>query len=445
MKKLIYILFFILGIINAQEYPSSLSLEEAINFALENNSEIINAKREIDKAYKEKWKAIAVGLPQVSANFDYTNFLELPVSLIPAQIFGGQEGDFTEVSFGTEQNLVASARIKQLIFDGSYIVGVKAIGNYLNISGNALEKTSLEVKKSVTNSYMNTLLSKENIDFIDKNIINLKKTLNETNRLFENGFTEEESVEQLKITLAELESQIKFAYQFSLLSKDILRISLGYKEGSELNLTSSLNSIIDSQVFDIPQINSWDINSNIDIKIANNTVESQRLLYKLEQSKSLPKLSTFISGAYTGNSNSFSFNEQNQKWFGSALFGVSLEVPVFSSMLRSASSQKAKISYEQSKTNLEKTQQEIKISAKNAKAIYELAVDNFNVTKNNMKLAERIENKNQIKFSQGMVNSFELRQAQTQLYRTQKNYLNALQNLVSKKIELETLLNITNN
>jgi len=445
MKKLIYILFFILGIINAQEYPSSLSLEEAINFALENNSEIINAKREIDKAYKEKWKVIAVGLPQVSANFDYTNFLELPVSLIPAQIFGGQEGDFTEVSFGTEQNLVASARIKQLIFDGSYIVGVKAIGNYLNISGNALEKTSLEVKKSVTNSYMNTLLSKENIDFIDKNIINLKKTLNETNRLFENGFTEEESVEQLKITLAELESQIKFAYQFSLLSKDILRISLGYKEGSELNLTSSLNSIIDSQVFDIPQINSWDINSNIDIKIANNTVESQRLLYKLEQSKSLPKLSTFISGAYTGNSNSFSFNEQNQKWFGSALFGVSLEVPVFSSMLRSASSQKAKISYEQSKTNLEKTQQEIKISAKNAKAIYELAVDNFNVTKNNMKLAERIENKNQIKFSQGMVNSFELRQAQTQLYRTQKNYLNALQNLVSKKIELETLLNITNN
>ena len=105
----------------------------------------------------------------------------------------------------------------------------------------------------------------------------------------------------------------------------------------------------------------------------------------------------------------------------------------------------AKISYEQSKTTLEKAEQEIKITAKNARANYELAIDNFYVSKKNMSLAKRIENKNQIKFSQGMVNSFELRQAQTQLYKTQNDYLNAIQDLISKKIELKTLLNIANN
>lgn len=445
MKKFIYILFFLLGIANAQEYPSSLSIEEAINFALENNSEIINAKREIEKGYKEKWKTISIGLPQISANFDYTNFLELPVSLIPAQFFGGQEGDFAEVSFGTEQNIVASARIKQLIFDGSYIVGLKAIKTYLEISDNTLKKTNLEVRKLVNNAYLKTLISKANIDFINKNIKSLEDTLSEAKKLYENGFTEEESVEQLKITLSELQSQRKFAYQFSLLSMDVLKVSLGYKEVDKLNLTSSLETIINSQTFDIPIVESWNHNSNIDIKIATNDVESKRLLYKLEQSKSLPKLSTFISGAYTGNNNSFAFNESNQKWFGSALFGVSLDVPIFSSLGRSASSQKAKISYEQSKTKLETAQQQIKIAAKNAKASYELAIDNFYVTKNNMNLAERIENKNQIKFSQGIASSFELRQAQTQLYRAQKNYLDAIQNLVSKKIGLETLLNITKN
>ena len=444
MNIYICVLFFSIGLLKAQEFPKNLTLEDAISFALENNSEIKNAKLEIDKAYKQKWKTISIGLPQVKANFDYTNFLELPVSLIPAQFFGGQEGDFAEVSFGTEQNLVGSARISQIIFDGSYIVGVKAIKTYLELSNNALQKTNLEVEKSVNKAYLNTLLSNENIDFIDKNIKNLKSTLWETKLLYKNGFVEEESVEQLKITLSELKSKRKFAYQFSLLSKDILKIYLGYEEQYELNLTSSLESIINYQVFEVPKIESWDINSNIDIKMANTNVESKKLLYKLEQSKSLPVLSSFISGAYTGNNNSFLFNKQNQKWFGSALFGINLKVPLFSSFKRSASSQMAKITYEQSKTKLEKAEQEIRVSAKNAKANYELAVNNLSVSKNNMSLAEKIETKNKIKFSQGMANSFELRQAQNQLYQTQKNYLDAIQNLVSKKVELEIILNITN-
>ena len=445
MIKYIFILFFSYGIITAQDPPKNFSVKEAVNVALKNNAKILNAKLEVDKAYKEKWNTISEGLPQIKADFNYTNFLELPVSLIPAEFFGGQEGDFAEVSFGTEQNLVGSARISQMIFDGSYIVGVKATETYLKVSDNALQKTNLEVEKSVNNAYLNTLLSNENIDFIDNNIFNLEDNLKETKKLFKNGFIEEEAVEQLEITLSELQSKRKFAYQFSLLSKDILKISLGLKEGDELNLTSTLESIMNLQVFEIPVIELWDINSNIDIKIANNNVEYKRLEYKLEQSKSLPKLSTFISGAYTGNNNSFLFNKQNQKWFGSALFGVRLEVPLFSSFGRSASSQMAKISYEQSKIMLEKAEQEIKISAKNARANYELAIDNFYVSKKNMSLAKRIESKNQIKLSQGMANSFELRQAQTQLYRTQKDYLNAIQDLVSKKIELKTILNITNN
>ena len=444
MKTFVGFLFFLLLNLNAQSSPKELSLSEATIFALENNPEIINAKRDIDKAYKEKWKTIAIGLPQVKANFDYTNFLEMPVSLIPAQFFGGKEGDFAEVSFGTEQSLVGSARITQIIFDGSYLLGVKATKTYLEVSDNALKKTNIEVKKSVYNAYLNTLLSIENITILDKNIRNLEDALNEAKKIFENGFSEQQSVEQLKITLSELKSKRKFAYQFNLLSKDILKISLGYNIEDELTLTSSIESIIDSLVIEIPLIESWDLNSNIDVKIANTNVEYKRLEYKLEQTKSLPTLSTFLSGAYTGNNNSFLFNKQNQKWFGSALFGVNLKVPIFSSFGRSASSQMAKISYEQSKTKLETLEKQIKVTLKNAKANYELGLDDFYTTKSNMKLAESIERKNKIKFSQGIVSSFDLRQAQTQLYAAQNKYLNALKNLASKKIEFETLLNITN-
>ena len=187
MKTFVGFLFFLLLNLNAQSSPKELSLSEATIFALENNPEIINAKRDIDKAYKEKWKTIAIGLPQVKANFDYTNFLEMPVSLIPAQFFGGKEGDFAEVSFGTEQSLVGSARITQIIFDGSYLLGVKATKTYLEVSDNALQKTNIEVRKSVYIAYLNTLLSKENISILDKNIRNLEDTLDEAKKIFQNA------------------------------------------------------------------------------------------------------------------------------------------------------------------------------------------------------------------------------------------------------------------
>jgi len=81
---------------------------------------------DIKKAYKDQWSTIATGLPQISASADYQNFLELPTSLIPAQFFGGNEGEFAEVQFGTQQTMNAGVLVQQLLFDGSYIVGLEA-------------------------------------------------------------------------------------------------------------------------------------------------------------------------------------------------------------------------------------------------------------------------------------------------------------------------------
>ena len=139
-------LTLLFGSTQAQELPESLSLEEAIAFGLTHNRSIINADREIQKAKKEKWKTIATGLPQISSEFNYQNFLEMPVSLVPAEFFGGNPGEFSELTFGTEQNMIGTLKMEQLIFDGSYLVGLQATKVYLAISENLFEKTNVEVK-----------------------------------------------------------------------------------------------------------------------------------------------------------------------------------------------------------------------------------------------------------------------------------------------------------
>ena len=153
---------------------------------------------EIRKAYKDQWSTIAIGLPQISANADYQNFIELPTSLIPAQFFGGNEGEFAEVQFGTPQTMTAGLTLQQLIFDGSYIVGLEASKIFLKISENIFEKTLLEVRKNIVQTYSSVLLARENIDFLEKNKNNLEKNLLELNQLYENGF---EAVSYTHLTL----------------------------------------------------------------------------------------------------------------------------------------------------------------------------------------------------------------------------------------------------
>jgi len=426
----------------AQTLPDAVSLEEAIAFGEQNNRTVQKASMEVQKAYKEKWSTIAIGLPQISASANYQNFIELPTSLIPAQFFGGKEGEFAEVQFGTPQTMDAGVTMQQLIFDGSYIVGLQASNIFLMISQNVLEKTLLEVRKSIVNSYSTVLLVRENIDFLEKNKTNLNKNLEELNQLFRNGFEEEESVEQLRLTLSSIETQLRYAKNLERISLDMLKLLMGFPTQSPLLLSDTLEALTNKSLFNASAPDNINLDYNIDVKIAQNNLLSENLLYKYERSKNLPRLSAFLNGNYTGNSQSFTFTQADQKWFGAALFGVNLQVPLFSSLKRRALSQKAKIAVSQAETELTETKERISIEIQAAENDYKLAVENYFTNKENLRLATRIEQKNQTKYFEGVASSFELREAQLQLYSAQNNYIKSIQEVIQKKLSLETLLNL---
>jgi outer membrane protein TolC len=431
-------------VLQAQDLPDSLTLDEAIAYGLTNNRSIINANRDIQKAKKDRWKTIALGLPQISSEVNYQNFLEMPVSLVPAEFFGGNPGEFSELTFGTEQNMIGSLKVEQLVFDGSYLVGLEASRVYLSISENLFEKTHLEIKKLITNLYSNALLAKYNILFLKKNKASLEENFEEIHQLFKNGFEEEESVEQIQLSLAQTNSRLKYANNLLRIEEDMLKFVIGYPIDSPLKLADELDDIFNEDLYFVTLPNPDDIQNNIDIRIADNNVKAEALLLKLEKSKALPKVNAFINRTYTGNSNDFTFADSDQKWYGSSLLGLNVKIPIFSSLGRNASTQKAKISLDQAKTQLEETQAKIRIEVNAAINDYQLSIDNYYTEKENLRLAESIEQKNQTKFFEGMVQSFELRMAQLQLYTAQSNFVAAIQKVITNKLALETLLNQSN-
>lgn len=447
MKNKLIIVFSLLVIIKgfSQETTQSFSLQEAIDYALENNRTAKNASRDIDAAKKQKWETTTMGLPQISGSIDYNNWLKQQVSLLPAEITGGNPGEFTPLVFGTKQTLNATVTLEQLIFDGSYLVGLQSAKVYLEISKNAKEKTDLEVRKAVINAYGNVLLAEESVKILERNIDVLKKNLNETTKIFENGLGDEESVEQLQITLSGIESTLNNTSRLKKLAYQMLNITLGTDLYTKTTLTDNLESLTAKNIVLELLETDDNLDNNIDFKIAKNDKTSKELLLKLERSKALPTLRGFVNGGYSGNNNNFDFLKKNQSWFGSSLLGISMNIPIFSSGGRSAATQRAKINLEKAKEDLTETEQKLKLQIASAKSDYQFAIEDYDNKKQNLNLAERIETKNQTKFFEGIATSFELRQAQTQLYSSQQEFLQAMLDVINKKAELETVLNTINN
>jgi len=419
------------------------SLKQAIEYALQNNYSAINANRDIETAKKKKWETTTMGLPQINGNVGYQNNFVFTRQGVSGNAFNpsGDPNSVTTIAFGTKHIMNSGITLSQLIFDGSYLVGLQSAKTYLKISENSKIKTNQEIKEIVINFYGNVLLAYESVLILEKNKAILEKTVSDTKEVYKNGFIEEENVEQLQLTLSSVKSALEYSIRMKLISTNMLKLVLWIDLEKSLILTDSLD-ILTQNNFDLNILKEeFNVSNAIDYQIGQNIEESKKLLLKLEKSKALPSLGAAFNFGYNSFANQFSFAESNQKWNNFSNLGVSLNVPLFSSLGRSSRTQQAKIEVEQSKTKLKETEQKLKLQFESAKSDYEFSLDQYTTAKNNLSLAERIENKQQIKFREGLSSSFDFAEAQKQLYTKQQDYLKSMVEIINKKAALEKIIN----
>ena len=436
MTKLCLFLLLLCGpFLAAQE----LDLESAIQLAKTNNRTLQNSSKDIQIAKQKRWETIAIGLPQVSLSAGYVNAFKQATTVVPSETFGGQPGDFIELLFGTTQSANAGLRLEQLIFDGSYLVGLQASEVYLRISEQAYTKTEQVITQATVDAYINVLLAKAQINVLEQNLGAAQQNLNEIKAIFKNGLTEEENIQQLQLIVSSLQTSLTYTKKMAALAKNVLRYVLGMEFDAPLTLSSTLEGL--ALQYQSENSNVLTLSNNIDYQIAQNDIRSKELLLKLERFKSLPRISAFLSGGYDGYNQSFEFTQPEQNWFGRASFGLNLSLPIFSSFQSQAKRQQAKLALEQSKNQAADVAQELLLEESRLRSEVQFNLENLQTTATNLVLATSIEQKNQIKFKEGLVSGFTLRQAQTQLYDAQNNYLTAMQQLVVSKTSLSLLLN----
>lgn len=420
--------------ISAQE----LGIDAAIELAKKNNRSIQNANTEIEIARQKRLETIASGLPQISASAGYLNYPNQPVSVVPAQFFGGTPGTYTSLSFGLSQSATAGVLLEQLIFDGSYLVGLQASQVYLQISEQAFIKSEQEVVTATVEAYVNALLAQAQLKVIEKNLAIAESNYGEVKKLYENGLTEEENVEQIGLTVASLKSTVNYTQNMVRITSNMLQFILGVPYDEPLKLSATLEGLtLKAQK---EAVGDFRVADNIDFLIAENEIKSKKLLLKLERAKALPSISAFASSGYDGFGETFDFFSTQQEWYPRTAIGLNINFPVFSSFKATAKKQQAKLALDKSRKLSEDVMQRLILEETSLRNEVQLYLKNITTSQERLALATRIERKNQLKFKEGMVSGYTLRQAQVQLYQAQNDYLTAMQQLILAKAKLSLLL-----
>ncbi len=440
----LFLMLFVQVELSAQEIPVdslSLSISQARVYALENNYRMKNSRQDVLAAQKKVWETTAIGLPKIDGKIDYNN--NLIVGTMPLTITD-PDGNLTTsfIQMGAPHSTTASLTVSQLIFDGSYIVGLQSAKVYKNISELAEFKSETLIDEAITGAYGGAILSDEIIKILKGNVETLEKNLEQTRAYYENGLSEEQNVEQLQILVSTTKNLLFTAERDRETSYQMLKFTMGMDINAPIKLENGIEFLLlDNMDVNITE-KQFDVENNIDFEIENNKVKSQELLKKLEQSKYLPSLNAFYNTKQDAFAENFDFLSSDQAWYGGQVLGVSMNIPIFSSGSRHSRVQQAKIELEKAKTTKLEVSQQLILDFQKAKNVYLSSINQYYTAKDNMDLAKKIREKEATKFFEGMSTSLDLSNAEVQMFDTQKSYVQSIFALIQSKAAIDRLLKV---
>ncbi|MBN1651300.1 MAG: TolC family protein [Bacteroidales bacterium] len=459
MQKLIIAVFLLLAFrLGAQENRSqsyALSIEEAIRYGLENNYNLKNAKTDVEIAKKTVKETTAIGLPQVNATIANTNYIDIPTTLMPdfisPAVYGVNQDNFGliplvplpdeagvfPVKFGTKYNVNAELSISQLVFSGEYLVALKASKSYLEQSSQAIIKTELELKELISKSYFLVLSLKEQQKILEKTLTANEKLLKETKQMYQNGFAEDTDVAQIEIIVNNLQINVQNLQNQVETAKNSLKMNLGMSLESDIKLTDNLKDLLEASLLN--KGNSFDLEHNIDFQMMKTQMAIADLQFKREKSAYLPQLSAFFNAQSNAMRDKFNFFDSSETWFPTTVWGFNLNIPLWSSGTRSSKVQQAKLGRRKLTESSKQLNDALNLEVQTAENNFQLHSNEYQNSIKNIELSDKIYQKIQTKFKEGLASSFDLIQAHNNYLTASGNYISSIFNVLNDRAVLNRL------
>jgi outer membrane protein TolC len=449
------------SIANAQQeqQAQSFTLDQCIEYAVKNSINAQNSSLDQKIAQAKVRETVGIGLPQVTVTGNITHneklqrfFAQSQVAknFIGAPIPGTNPTDVVAMQsfFQLKNSGVATLNINQLIFSGSYIVGLQASKTYKELSEKTANQTKESIIQQVTKAYYNVLINKERSELFNANIARVDSLLRNTIALNKNGLAESIDVDRIQVAFNNLKAEQEKFLRLNELSTELLKFQMNYPMDQPIIVIGSIEEMkVETSITGYEK--DWDYKVRPDYKTLETSKRLQELNIKNLYAGALPSISAFgnigyntqssdIAGLFTTNTKiSDAGGIGPDKWYGYSMFGVNLSMPLFTGFQRHQKIQQEKIALLKIENNFQNLKQGIALETKQASTNFQNAITSLASQKANMDLAGKVARVTKIKYEQGVGSNLEVVDAENSLRQSQTNYYNALFDAMVAKVDLD--------
>lgn len=452
------LLLFVSSLTSAQDESAlDMSLDDCIVYARANNETLKVSKFDNEISDAQIGEVRAQGLPQLNANIGFTHNIDIQTSFIEDFISPSVYGVLIAESllpdnstipatqtfparFGTNYTGIAGLSASQLLFDGSYFVGLKAARTLKELTTRQQVQTEIEVVEGVSKAYYLVLVTTENLELLARNYARIDTVLRETQLLYENGFAEKIDVSRIKIQHNNVKTSLSNTSDLLATSISLLKFQMGMPLDQRVTLTSTLSDIELSPI--VTDLSGFDMQSRIEYQVIQTNKELVNLNVRNFKSQYLPNIYANFNLGWTSGTTSFGdlTNFNDQTWFQYTNWGLTMNIPIFDGLRKNYVIQQNQLDIQKLDAGLSQTKNNILREIQNASITYNNSVRSLEAQRENMELADEVYEVSRLKYSEGVGSNLEVIDADTSVKESQTNYYNALYNAIIAKIDLDKAL-----
>ena len=444
MKRILLILL-ILTSFSLKSQSQKLSLSECIDLAIENNENLKNSNLEekISKALSNEY--LSIGFPQINFDGGIKYNHEVPKSLLDISRFmpGVPEGTEQEVQFGQAYDGRVDLFVNQMIFNGSYFVGLSAAKELVKLSEKMTERNVIDIHESVSKAYYTTLNTKSRVDLVNSNIDRLDALLKQTKSLYENGFVEKLDLDRIQVSFNNLKSEKIKADRLYDLSLAVLKFQIGISVDKKIELIEEFNEeLVTAFTFDL---NEFDYSKRIEYSILQTDKNLKFYELKNNRSQYLPQVYANYNYGYNTSASQSNIFFESDRWKKFGTFGLQVIVPIFDGFLKRSRINQSKFKIEQVENQMLFLERSINLQINQSLAAYQNSKESLKIASENLVLAQDVYFASEKKYAQGVGSNLELIDSNNSLKIAQNQYYNSLYESIISIIDIKKTLGILMN
>ncbi len=405
------------------------SLQQCIDTAMVNNKNLQMSRNKMEIGTEKQSEAKANLIPKVSLNADYKYFADLPYQFMPQSAFGGPEGVYKEVQMGVPHNMGANIQLAMPVYNAQVFGAIEATKIASELNSLQYKKTEEQVFFEISNLYYNAQILIHQKAFIDSNLVNTGKLLENLKLLHEQQMIKKSDVSKVELQREQLSTQRKLVENNLELVMNALKFSMGIPVQQQIQIETAIKN---------KELVNYTNSMPVDLQIA--FIQNKLLTSELSTLKNsrLPTVSLFGSYGQTG----FGYSEKPNdflKFYPTTFAGVQLSLPLFNGTVtkRKINQKKLEIQNNQLQIDLVKDQNQMQIE--NAMRLRALNMQTIENTTNQIELANTVYNEMVLQQKEGTATLADILLADNAVREAQTSYLTAIIEYLKADLELQRL------